>query len=295
MNNQAKTKMRYLPVMLGIIVPLVLLLALAAATSWIAQAGAMTQSIAPYSEQWRFGVGVDGRYGQITDFAVDQLGAGWYSDWSTNLNPPHPGGMEYVQVISVKDTLYPPDWASLAQKIANNPGSVWVVGNEPDCIWEDCNNRTPDEYATIYHDVYSFIKGQDPTAQVAIASVVEGTPLRILYLTKIWDSYQQQYSDTMPVDIFNMHVHIIKEGHSWAPAGIGIPPGISPQEEGSAQQYAIADNDNLDIFIDQVMRYRQWMRDHGQQNKPLIISEYGVLYPPEYPFGVYHGPRKTRI
>ncbi len=285
MNNQAKTKMRYLPVALGIVVPLVLLLALAAANLWVAQADPMAQTIAPYSEQWRFGVGVDGRYGHLSDFAVEQLGAGWYADWSTNLNPLHPGGMEYVQVISVKDTLYPPDWASLAQKIANNPGAVWVVGNEPDCIWEDCNNRTPDAYATIYHDVYGFIKGQDPTAQVAIASVVEGTPLRMLYLTKIWDSYQQQYSDTMPVDIFNMHVHIIKEGHSWAPAGIGIPPGISPEEEGAAQQYAIADNDSLAIFMDQVMRYRQWMRDRGQQNKPLVITEYGVLYPPEYPFG----------
>lgn len=240
----------------------------------------------PYSERWRFGVGVDGRYGNITDFDVTTLGAGWYSDWSTSVNPTRPGGIEYVQVISVKDTRYPPDWADLAQKIVNNQGAVWIVGNEPDCRWEDCNERLPEEYATIYHEVYTFIKGQDPTAQVAIAGVSEATPLRMLYLTKVWDSYQQQFSDTMPIDIFTVHEHILKEGHSWDPGGTGIPPGISPEEEGEARQYTIADNDNLDIFIEHIVRYRQWMNDRGQQNKPLYISEYGVIFPPEYPFGI---------
>jgi hypothetical protein len=32
------------------------------------------------------------------------------------------------------------------------------------------------------------------------------------------------------------------------------------------------------IFMEQVKGMREWMKAHGQQNKPLIISEFGLLY-----------------
>jgi hypothetical protein len=34
----------------------------------------------------------------------------------------------------------------------------------------------------------------------------------------------------------------------------------------------------LTIFQDHVRAMRQWMADHGQRNKPLIITEYGILF-----------------
>jgi hypothetical protein len=32
-----------------------------------------------------------------------------------------------------------------------NPGRLWLVGNEPDVIWQ--GNSTPAEYARAYHDI----------------------------------------------------------------------------------------------------------------------------------------------
>ena len=34
----------------------------------------------------------------------------------------------------------------------------------------------------------------------------------------------------------------------------------------------------MTIFDEQIRAFRAWMKDRGQQNKPLIVSEYGVLY-----------------
>jgi hypothetical protein len=43
------------------------------------------------------------------------------------------------------------------------------------------------------------------------------------------------------------------------------------------------------LFIEHIQRMRTWMKNHGQQDKPLIISEYGVLQP------LYEGFTSDRI
>ncbi|HQF72103.1 MAG TPA: CARDB domain-containing protein, partial [Promineifilum sp.] len=40
-----------------------------------------------------------------------------------------------------------------------------------------------------------------------------------------------------------------------------------------------AEHDSVRIFREQVYAMRNWMKERGQQNKPLIISEFGLLYP----------------
>jgi hypothetical protein len=47
----------------------------------------------------------------------------------------------------------------------------------------------------------------------------------------------------------------------------------------------VDDNDSLDIFRDQIWAFRRWMRDRGQRDKPLIVSEYGIAMPEDYGFG----------
>ena len=39
----------------------------------------------------------------------------------------------------------------------------------------------------------------------------------------------------------------------------------------------VADHDNLDMIVQQIRDFRQWMADHGQRNKPLIDTEFGIL------------------
>jgi hypothetical protein len=42
--------------------------------------------------------------------------------------------------------------------------------------------------------------------------------------------------------------------------------------------YCYAEHDSHAVFDQQVRAMRQWMRDHGQQYKPLILSEFFLLY-----------------
>jgi len=231
----------------------------------------------------RFGVGVNPALGDIVDYPVGQLHIGWYSNWGTRISPSRPDGMEYAQLIRVSPTAYPPDWGNVAQIIVANPGALWIIGNEPECISQD--NRTPTEYAAIYHDCFTFIKGHDPTAQVAIGGVVVPTPLRREWLTHVLAAYQTAYGEPMPIDVWNIHVQILQEKRgSW---GCGIPVGLSHDE---GELYTILDNADPQIFIGLVQDFRQWMADQGEQGKPLIISEFGVLMPSEY---LGHGDRAS--
>ncbi len=241
--------------------------------------GALEARVPLWRGRARFGVGVPS--GAITQYVVDQLGVGWYLDWRTNARPPRPAGVEFAQMIRVKQGVLRPDAKTIVAIARSVPGSLWLVGNEPDrTIWQD--DATPVQYASAYHQAYQAIKQADPTAMVAIGGVVQPTPLRLRYLDAVLAAYQKLYGTPMPVDVWNIHNFIAREEQgSW---GAEIPPGLSDAgAQGVLRQ--VDDSDNLDIFKSQIWAFRQWMRDRGQQNKPLIVSEYGVLMPADYGFG----------
>ncbi len=264
----------------------------------------------PLAERMGFGL-TSPSLGVYTDVAT--LDAGWYLDWQVRSAPERPNDLHYVQMIRVHqklacgawhhgdrhecpyatplDYVYSPDQATIEAAAAANPGSLWLIGNEMDrvdwryCLeWEGDHCKTvghngqdeilPETYAVAYHDLYHMIKAVDPTARLAIGGVIQPTPLRLAYLTKIWDSYQTTYTTTMPVDVWNVHNFIIQEkAGEW---GAEIPPG-SDATEG---EYVDKPNTHIDmtIFKQQIHAFRQWMKDRGQQAKPLVVSEYGILY-----------------
>ncbi|MCB0064285.1 MAG: hypothetical protein KDE19_19310, partial [Caldilineaceae bacterium] len=103
---------------------------------------------------------------------------------------------------------------------------------------------------------------------------IQPTPLRLQYLSAIWDHYQTIYSKTMPVDVWNVHNFIIQEEkNNW---GADIPPGIDGDEGLYVNRPST--HISMTIIIDQIEAFRTWMKEHGQQNKPLVVSEYGVLF-----------------
>jgi hypothetical protein len=170
---------------------------------------------------------------------------------------------------------YRPDAGTIQAAAAANPGSTWLIGNEPDVIWQD--NTTPERYAELYHELYHLLKDADPTCRVAIAGVSQPTPLRLAYLERALDAYQGRYGEPMPVDVWNVHGFVLREErNSW---GVGIPPGF---DDDAGLLYEIEDHDDLDLFRGQVLAFRRWMADHGQRDRPLVLSEYGILMPPEY-------------
>jgi len=234
----------------------------------------------------RFGVGASS---DITRYPVNQLRIGWYTDWGTALQPLRPGGVEYLQMIRLSQVGHEtytstPQGADLLAIIAANPGALWVVGNEPDRRkWQD--SLEPAIYTRAYHDLYSQIKAADPTARLVAGSIVQPTPLRLQYLDMILDSYRSLYGEPMPVDVWNIHAFILNERScTYFPEdcwGAEVPPGISAPE---GMRYGIQDNDSMAIFKQFIVSFRQWMADRGYQDRPLIITEYGVLMPQDYGF-----------
>lgn len=230
---------------------------------------------------------------------MESLKAGAYLDWTVRADPLTPQGMEYIQLVRMHQNLTcdigttpdrtecpyevphdyttRPSFSTIAAVAAAQPGSLWLLGNEMDrrdWIGGYQDEMLPELYAVAYHDLYTLIKEADPTAKVAIGGMIQATPLRLEYLTKAWDEYQRLYGEPMPVDVWNIHGFILPEIPGVA--GADIPPGsdatIGTNVEGPAIHL------DMDIFVSQIEAFRQWMKAHGQQEKPLIVSEYGALY-----------------
>jgi len=236
----------------------------------------------------RLGVGVT--QNPLTTYDITPFKIGWYVDWRTQIAPGSESysGVEYYQTLRVRqdrgsDGSYLPSYQiqpplnfgpnGLGPIVQANPGSVWLVGNEPDSTHGQ-DDTMPDMYARIYHDTYYFIKGIDPTAKVANAAVIQPTPLRLLYLDMILASYRAQFGSPMPVDVWNMHFYIIREVKGdW---GGDYPPGVDAP---IGRDYSLRDHVDINIFKSLVMDFRSWLYRNGYVDKPLIVSEWGVLMP----------------
>ncbi|MBM4456276.1 MAG: hypothetical protein FJ011_00715 [Chloroflexi bacterium] len=217
----------------------------------------------------RFGYGV--LYG-IDNYNVAPLNAGWYQNWSLALNASHPAGALAAHVVRVLPEGLALDRATV-QRIADaDPGGLWIIGNEPDMFAQD--NVTPTQYAAQYREAYFAIKAADPTAQVAAGGIVQPTPLRLGWLSATLAAYRQLYGGPLPADVWNIHNYVLQETPGqW---GCGIPPGYYGAR---AATYPFNDHDSLTIFQEHVTAMRRWMADNGYRERPLIITEYGILFP----------------
>ena len=253
----------------------------------------------------RFGFGSTRR--PIDQYDSDELArlrAGLYMNWGTSAAQPQPNGIEYVQTVHVKQWKWKdgqrvyadfeapyeipytytisPRGGTLETIAQARPGSLWLIGNEIERRdWQTSSGGTshqdeilPEMYAQAYHEAYTTIKGADPTAQVAIGGVIQATPLRLEYLNRIWDEYYRLYGQPIPVDWWNVHAFVLQEKRGdWGadiPAGIAVTEGIL---------YTMNDNKDWSKAAELIRAFRQWMKERGQQNKPLIVSEYSVNMP----------------
>ncbi len=243
----------------------------------------------------RYGVTVSGgTNGQLTE-----LGIGWTLTFTVGNNG-YPNNIQKAQVVRFKPQgtnsyriVSPANGlAGLDNVIQQNPGAVWLIGNEVDrkVVQDDLH---PHVYARAYRDVYYYIKQRDHTAQIAISGLVRISPGRVQYLDLVWNSYQQQFGHKMPVDVWNMHAYNLPEldgNGNDGPAAVAngtdpalalryLRPGEGPFACDQADVVCFKDEDDPQAFIDQVVTMRQWMKNKGEQNKPLIISEFSILAP----------------
>jgi hypothetical protein len=220
---------------------------------------------------------VSAPFPNLVTSGITQLRPGWYLDWTVAERPARPNNAEYAQMVRVPQGKPDPELKTIGQIAQQNPGALWLVGNEMDVIWQD--NATPEEYAAAYHDVYATLKQADPTSRVAIGGISEPSPLRLQYLERVLNTYRDRYGQDMPIDVWNMHNFILPEQHgSW---GVDIPPGFDAT---SGLSFAIDDHDRLDIFKQQLIDFRRWMAQHGYRDKELLVTEYGILMYADYGF-----------
>jgi hypothetical protein len=238
---------------------------------------------------------------------LPSLKVGWYYNFGVSAAGSVVPNVEFVQIVRINQKrdangarlpdytlVSPTSNAALVSAVNANKGALWLIGNEPDRVfWQD--DIFPDIYAKAYHELYYLIKNSDPTAKIGIAGLVQVTPGRLQYLDIVWDSYIQRYGAAIPVDVWNMHVYILPEARindhgqlvgSRAGIALGTDPALAilesdgtPNQCGLSNVYCNAQHDDMSIFMSQVVAMRNWMKNKGQQNKPLILSEFSLLYP----------------
>jgi hypothetical protein len=241
-------------------------------------------------------VGINGHLGS---YPIKPLRLGWYLDYGANAaSRPH-DQLSYFPMLRLEQIGDSYTYATthdgeaitagqLQATVAARPGTYWFIGNEPDRkIFQD--DVEPQIYARAYHELYYLIKGQDPTAKIVAGAIVQPTPVRLQYLDMVLSSYYQLYQEAMPVDAWAFHNFILNEAScayyedKVPPSELGqvcwgadIPPGVDAHD---GLRIDVQDNDRVDLFKEQVIRFRQWMADRGYRNTPAFLSEFGILMP----------------
>jgi hypothetical protein len=272
---------------------------------------AKAQAPSPFAN-CRFGAA--GLSTDLVGFDLEQLNIGVYSDWTAGVPPVGlPTTIEYVQTVRVHQDKVgsswhgggpyvdppsysvKPDLTTLTTLAGTYPGSLWLIGNEIERLdWSNGDGTyggqdeiTPELYAKAFHEIRNTIKTADPTAYIALGGVIQATLLRLEYLNRVWDSYLVEHGYPLgnDVDVWNVHGFMLREVRaSW---GAEIPAGLAQNSgflsEYDATTYAdyqaiIAAHHNMAYYRQFIEDFRAWMAAHGQQNKPLINTEYGILY-----------------
>lgn len=239
----------------------------------------------------RFGINTPA-WTSIASYDTQPLGLGWYIDYGAAATPARPDGIEYVSIIQLRQTgpnsyAASPNGATLQNRVRANPGAYWIVGNEPDRrIFQ--NDMEPHLYAMAYHHLDGLIKAADPTAKVYAGAIVQATPLRLRYLDMVLESHYKQFGAALRTDGWAIHNFILNEascqhynGDLQVCWGADIPPGIDATD---GMRVEVNDNDNFDIFKQQIRSFRLWMHKRGYGGQPVLLSEYGVLMPPDFGF-----------
>jgi hypothetical protein len=235
--------------------------------------------------------------GALRSYPIEPLRLGWYVDYvGTSADVP---GISYFPVIRLEETStgynysyragrVPATEVQLRALVASKPGHYWIIGNEPDRI-QFQDDITPAVYARAYHELYTIIKDQDPTAKIVAGTIVQPTPVRLMYLDLVLESYYNAYKEAMPVDAWAFHNFILNEASceyyrdKVPPQDLGqicwgadIPPGV---DETDGLRIDVQLNDDVRLFKEQVRRFRQWMADRGYRDTPAFLSEFGILMP----------------
>jgi hypothetical protein len=195
--------------------------------------------------------------------------------------------MRFNKDDSLDKNFYDQFLQDLPNLIARNIGSTWLIGNEPDCYWQD--NLFPEIYAERFFAVTNIINSVDETALVGFGSIVQPTPIRLRYLerslTKLEELSGSKENAMKMIDFWSIHSFILNEEpitDTQRPWGAGHAIGFDCAAGDCYDLIKItdyADTYSIDIFEQRISNFRMWMEMIGEREKPLWITEYGSLLP----------------
>jgi len=219
--------------------------------------------------------------------AISSLGVGGYLDWRYVSPVSLPPGVDYIRMLRVSDLgeRFLKVKEDLASVVTEHPGSYFIVGNEPDTIYEDQDGMTPEIYAERFFELAVIIRELDPTAKIGFGTIVQPTPIRLRYLDRTWNHLAElagsKNEASRLIDFWSIHSFILNEvPGEW---GVGVPLGFEDDHDDVVRISDFDDTHSIEIFKSRVRDFRAWMFEKGERNKPLWISEYGSLLPPEDP------------
>jgi len=231
-------------------------------------------------------------------YNVARLGIGSYLNWGMSATPVTPNGIDFIQVVRVKDDAFDEQLSKIPDVARARPGSYWLVGNEPDTAygaeWGGQDNVSPETYAERYFAAYSAIKASDPTASVGIGGITQPTPARLEYLNRVLAAHKNRYGSLPPADFWHIHAFLLNEvPGEW---GAGMPPDAAGNPYTSAPEVIDPEqSDSLVLFKKRITAFRTWMAQNDQRSKGLWITEFGVLMPSDPGLGLYDiSIRRTR-
>jgi hypothetical protein len=185
------------------------------------------------------GFGVDLGYGLGGARELDQLGAVWYSDYTFR------GATlgDHRRLFLVEADA---DWRSVPDVARRQRGEWWQFGNEPNDPHQD--NLSPEKFAERYHAFYFALKRADSTARIVPAGIANAD---WRWAQEFRQAYRARYGRYPRVDGWSVHNYLLD---------------------------ACEDALDVKLFQARLIAFREWMSRIGDADKPLLLTEYGVLY-----------------
>ena len=247
----------------------------------------LNPALNPQTGSCHFGVTVPNG---LVGYDLSILGVDSYLDWWHNSKPSTVAdNIQYYKVLQVGDLNYSVNLAALPRLVSDNPGAVWIIGNEPDAEVTFQDHISAETYAERFYAMATYIRAHDTSAKIGFGSVIQPTPVRLYYLDKAITRLTQlagTRADALAlIDIYTIHAFILNEqpmydsGGNVISWGAGVPVGYNKSSWPAYQVIDGTQTYDINLFKSRVTAFRQWMQSYGEQSKPLWITEYGSLLP----------------
>ncbi len=186
-----------------------------------------------------FGVGV--AWVPVTAAQLDALGPVWYTDWGWRA--PTLAGHERLYMIDCAEAEA--DRGQIPAAMRASGAAWWALGNEPND--PNVGNRTPEQYAELYH-TYEGWADVAPRCGILPAGIANAD---WQWAEAFREAYRDKYGRYPRVDGWNIHNYVLE-------------PGLDPYD--------------VTEFGRRILAFRTWMESIGDGDKPLFLTEFGVLY-----------------